>query len=355
MATGGRDPYGRAVLISPFAGAQIVPLPAARRAMLGAFAAMLMAVALLPTMPGPVAAAGGQGFVRMANGHRSDAGLGGVAYHAVIDQIAIERGRQIKRAGELGHDFDYLRRRFEEEGICWRSFGEIVAYNGTGDFSAFGTQWFNSTTHRNIMLGEYTHASGSREEDDGRWYGVMIFVKICGAEPLPLTGGFTDIADSNFRNDIVWMANAGITTGCSQTKFCPDDLVHRDQMATFLRRAERLPAASRDWFADDSTNPHQDSINRVANAGITRGCETNRYCPKREITRAQMASFVAAALSLPATSRDYFSDDNSSAHENAINRIAAAGITTGCGPDRFCPGREVTRAQMAAFLHRAYD
>jgi S-layer homology domain len=184
---------------------------------------------------------------------------------------------------------------------------------------------------------------------------VMVFVKICGAEPLPPTGGFTDIADSNFRDDIVWMAEEGITTGCSETKFCPDEHVRRDQMATFLRRAERLPAASQDWFTDDSTNPHQDSINRVADAGITRGCETNRYCPKRVITRSQMASFVAAALNLPATSRDYFTDDNTSAHEDAINRIAAAGITTGCGGGRFCPWGEVTRAQMAAFLHRAYD
>ena len=257
-----------------------MPTLAARRAMLGAFAAILMAVALLPATPAPVAAAGGTGFVGMANGYRSDASLGGVAYHAVINQIAVERGRQIERAGELGHDFDYLRRRFDEEGICWRGFGEIVAYNGSGDFSAFGTQWFNSTTHRNIMLGDYTHASGSREEDDGRWYGVMVFVKICGAEPLPLTGGFTDIADSNFRDDIVWMAEEGITTGCSETKFCPDEFVHRDQMATFLRRAERLPTASHDWFTDDSTNPHQDSINRVADAGISRGCDDESVLPE---------------------------------------------------------------------------
>jgi S-layer homology domain len=333
-----------------------VPTLPVRRRLLGTFAAILMAVTLLPIAPARVAAAGGQGFVEMANGYRADAGLGGVAYHAVIDQIAIERGRQIKRAGELGHDFDYLQRRFAEEGICWTGFGEIVAYNGSGDFAAFGTQWFNSTTHRNIMLGDYTHAGGSREEDNGRWYGVMVFVKICGALPQPIAyGGFTDIAGSNFRDDIVWMAQAGITTGCSATKFCPDDLVHRDQMATFLRRAEHLPSASRDWFADDATNPHQDSINRVADAGIARACETNRYCPKREITRAQMAAFVAAALSLPSTSRDYFTDDNDSAYEGAINRIAAAGITTGCGAGRFCPGRDVTRAQMAAFLHRAYD
>ena len=38
---------------------------------------------------------------------------------------------------------------------------------------------------------------------------------------------------------------------------------------------------------------------------------------------------------------------------SSINRIAEAGITTGCSATRYCPGGHVTRAQMAAFLHRA--
>ena len=332
-----------------------MPLIAARRALLVAISAVILTVTLLPATPAPVAAAGGNGFVSMANGHRADVGLGPVAYHSVINTIAIQRGRQIARAGEIGHDFDYLQRRFAEEGICWRAFGEIVAVNGSGDFATFGTQWINSTAHRNIMLGDYTHAGGSRESADGRWYGVMIFVKLCGAPPPPVTyGGFSDIADSKFRDDIVWLAERGITTGCAETRFCPDELVPRDQMATFLRRAEALPAATHDWFTDDSTNAHQDSINRVADAGVTRGCSADRYCPKALVTRAQMATFLARALGLASTSQDYFTDDDGTANEDAINRLAAAGITPGCAPNRFCPNGELTRAQMAAFLHRAY-
>ena len=51
-----------------------------------------------------------------------------------------------------------------------------------------------------------------------------------------------------------------------------------------------------------------------------------------------------------------FSDDDDSAHEANIEVIAARGITVGCDParpDRFCPARPVTRAQMMAFLGRA--
>ena len=43
-------------------------------------------------------------------------------------------------------------------------------------------------------------------------------------------------------------------------------------------------------------------------------------------------------------------------YEDHLDRLAAEGITKGCNPpanDRFCPDDDVTRGQMAAFLHRA--
>ena len=62
---------------------------------------------------------------------------------------------------------------------------------------------------------------------------------------------------------------------------------------------------------------------------------------------------MGAALALPAADHDYFGDDNGTPHEDSINRIAAAGITIGCGGASFCPGGSVSRQEMAAFLYRA--
>jgi hypothetical protein len=62
------------------------------------------------------------------------------------------------------------------------------------------------------------------------------------------------------------------------------------------------------------------------------------------------------ALSLPAAKGIDFIDDDGSIFEENIERMAAAGITRGCNPpvnNRFCPNANVTRGQMAAFLHRA--
>lgn len=315
-----------------------------------------MALALVPAGAAPAAAAGSAGFIGMVNGYRGDAVLGPVAFHSAINAIAVERGRQIADAEQIGHDFEYLRRRFDEEGICWRGFGEIVATNGTGDFSAFGTQWFNSTVHRNVMLGDYTHASGSRETAGGRWYGVMVFVKLCNAAtPAPTTSGFTDLGNSPFIEDIEWLVEQEITFGCAPNRFCPSDPVARGQMASFLDRGFDLPETIADYFVDDDGSSHESAINSVREANVTSGCSGSRYCPRANVTRAQMATFLDRALGLPNTDTDFFTDDDGLVHERAINRLAAAGITAGCGGSRFCPGGIVSRAQMAAFLRRALD
>ena len=65
---------------------------------------------------------------------------------------------------------------------------------------------------------------------------------------------------------------------------------------------------------------------------------------------------LARVLKLPTTPNDHFTDDAGSIFEGAINKIAEVGITNGCNPpvnDEFCPPDKVTRGQMAAFIKRA--
>lgn len=327
--------------------------PTIRRLVTTLATALLLAAAVVPTAAQPVAADGGATFVDVVNGYRSRAGLPDVRLHAVVDDIAVQRTRAMAAARDLNHDLEYVKQRLAAAGICWSRVGEIVAYNYTGTISDFGSQWYNSDGHRAIMMNSaYTHAGGSRESAGGKWWAVMVFVDICRESSQT---GFTDIGDSKFREDILWLVNEKITYGCSDTRFCPDGLVTRGQMASFLSRARSLPSTSADYFRDDDTSSHEASINRVARAAITAGCDDDRYCPSGRVTRAQMATFLVRALGLPATSRDYFRDDERSPHEDNINRVAAAGMTGGCGEGRFCPDGLVTRGQMAAFLHRAFE
>ena len=170
-----------------------------------------------------------------------------------------------------------------------------------------------------------------------------------------LRSPYRDAETSAFYSDILWIAREGITVGCTADRFCPKGVVTRGQMATFLVRALDLPPTTRDYFDDDEGNIHEARINAIAAAGITVGCGSGRFCPDGTVLREQMATFMVRAFDLPPTTRDYYTDDNSSIHEDRINAFAAAGITRGCsaGPTHFCPRGSVTREQMAAFLHRA--
>lgn len=67
------------------------------------------------------------------------------------------------------------------------------------------------------------------------------FDSITGVEPQ---GIFTDVAvDAWYASAIEGLAAAGVTKGCSENppSYCPDGLVSRDQMASFLARALIVP------------------------------------------------------------------------------------------------------------------
>ncbi len=179
------------------------------------------------------------------------------------------------------------------------------------------------------------------------------------APPIPgleyeVQGVFNDLWTSSFVGSIQWIYDEGITVGCSPTLFCPKGSVTRGQMAAFIVRAMDLPAATKDYFDDDDGKTFESSINAVAEAGITGGCEPNRFCREASVSRAQMAAFLVRALNVPPATKDFFSDDDHETLESSINAMAEAGLTGGCGGDRFCPDAPVTREQMAAFLLRAF-
>ncbi len=176
---------------------------------------------------------------------------------------------------------------------------------------------------------------------------------------------FVDVPDGHvFGSAIEWLADQGITKGCdppSNDRFCPDARVTRGQMAAFLTRLMFYrDGAGSDWFADDDVSIFQADIERLAEAGVTKGCnppDNTMFCPNDPVTRGQMAAFLVRALGLTDDGGgNTFVDDDGSVFESDIAKLAAAGITAGCNPpanDRFCPNDYVTRGQMATFMWRA--
>ncbi|HSO00360.1 MAG TPA: S-layer homology domain-containing protein, partial [Candidatus Nanopelagicales bacterium] len=211
----------------------------------------------------------------------------------------------------------------------------------------------------------YTYTPWVGDKDSGgnkAPFGNYLFWKVWGgyANTMGYTGpsgdpacdaGFKDICGNPHEADIEWLKAQGLTSGCDTAKglYCPDHEVTRGPMADFLARALGLPAGP-DAFVDDDGSIYEASINAIAAAGITAGCDAVKqmYCPEAAVTRGQMAEFLMKAIEQP-PGTEPFVDDNGSPYEDAINAIAAAGVTSGCDAAKklYCPDAKVTRAQMA--------
>jgi hypothetical protein len=180
---------------------------------------------------------------------------------------------------------------------------------------------------------------------------------------------FTDVPQGDpFYTDIEKLSAHGITLGCGGGNYCPNDPVTREQMAAFILRAKgefNPPTPGSQRFADvPPANQFYNFIDRLAVLNITLGCDPpaiTMYCPTSTVTRDQMSAFVLRGLgefSPPTPGSQRFNDvPPANVFYNFIDRMAVLNITLGCTPDHlfYCPGDAVTRAQMAAFLVRAFN
>ena len=126
--------------------------------------------------------------------------------------------------------------------------------------------------------------------------------------------------------------------------------------------AARLSACVSDAVVDqlfvDVSSGHvfRDAINCIAYYGITQGTgDGSAYSPEQDVTRAQMAVFVAraarvAGVDLDETRHRGFGDLDGTWAEarDAIDRLASSGIIPSGGA--FRPNDVITRAEMATFL-----
>jgi hypothetical protein len=190
---------------------------------------------------------------------------------------------------------------------------------------------------------------------------------------LTSTSTFLDVPASHpFWRYIEAFYRAGITSGCSQSPklYCPDNLVTRAEMAVFIERAKGNfnPMPNPTGMFDDLPYPGIESftpfIEQFYNDGITTGCAQNplRYCPQNNVIRAEMATFIERAIGHfnPQPNPSGMFDDVPAAGLEHLTKFIEQfyndGITTGCAqnPLRYCPTNQVTRAEMAVFIVRAF-
>ena len=170
--------------------------------------------------------------------------------------------------------------------------------------------------------------------------------------------------DAPYRPAVVWMVANGITRGCAQDRFCPDDKSTRRQLVTFLWRAVGRPTpsyAGSDVFSDVAEGSYSDlAIGWASATGLTSGCTSGqpddpdwRFCPAGKLTRAQTAAFLYRFLEVEYRRPHPFEDVNpDSYYANAVAWLHVNNIISSCEPDRFCPYQTVSRADLATFMYR---
>ena len=174
--------------------------------------------------------------------------------------------------------------------------------------------------------------------------------------------GFGDVPDDAYYTvPVSALAEQGVFAGTlCDDGFCPGEAIDRKTMAVWTVRmldGQDPPAVAEARFDDvDASSFYAPFIERMADLEVTRGCgDGSGFCPDRNVTRAQMAAFLSRAYSLPEGPDPEFLDVPDDAwYASDVAKLAASGITVGCGDGtRFCPARETTRAHMATFLARA--
>jgi serine protease AprX len=196
--------------------------------------------------------------------------------------------------------------------------------------------------------------------------------RVCGpADTYDNPYSDVDSVNVHYRN-ILCMTDYGIAQGYPDDTYRPRRNVTRDQMATFITNLielERELPEGQDRFDDvDEDNPHQESINKLAEAGVVEGRTQSTYAPRGRVTRDQMASFISRAIdyihngevdgSAPPAPEEsgHFSDvSDDNPHRDAIDAMYEQGVTIGYDDDTYGPRDHTRRDQMASFIMRTYD
>lgn len=166
------------------------------------------------------------------------------------------------------------------------------------------TDWFSDAVsyvqERGLMSGtSATHFSPN--EPTTRAMLVTILYRAAGQPETTGQSSFVDVLTRDyFANAVAWASENNIVTGYSRTRFGSNDPVSREQIATLLWRYAGSPSAgSAQNFADRNqiSDYAADAVNWARANGIVNGRPGNRFDPKANATRAEVATILRNFLS----------------------------------------------------------
>ena len=157
---------------------------------------------------------------------------------------------------------------------------------------------------------------------------------------------------------------SGLMYGTSSDKFSPDGLLTRAMLVTVLHRLENQPQTdAKTPFADVSAEAYySDAVSWAYENGIAKGVSMTRFAPDELITREQLAAIIhrfamykGFDVSVGENTNILSYDDFASISEYAIGAMqymAGAGLINGRSESTLNPKETATRVETAAILYR---
>lgn len=171
---------------------------------------------------------------------------------------------------------------------------------------------------------------------------------------------FPDVPSSHWAYEAITdLAGKNIISGKLNGRFGPTGSVTRAQSAILIVRALGISTANRPnpGFKDvSSTTTGYKEIATLVDLGVFAKAE--RFNPYQPATRAQIAKILVIAFNLKGTSSkiDVFKDvATTNSFYSYIDTLVTNSVTAGTTPSTFSPYQNVTRAQMAVFIHRILE
>ena len=174
------------------------------------------------------------------------------------------------------------------------------------------------------------------------------------------TPAFSDIPSTYaYYTEISFLKDLGYIQGDLDGKFNPGNTLSREHAAVILSRVFNLDTTveSTQQFKDvPKSYRYYNEINAIASANLVGGKGDGTFDPAGQLTRAQMAAILVKAYKLSGESSKKFKDVPTShwAYKQ-VHILANSGITTGNEQGNFEPNKPVNRAQFSAFLYRSIN
>ena len=147
--------------------------------------------------------------------------------------------------------------------------------------------------------------------------------------------------------------------------FVPDSPVTRKTAAVWLIRSlgdNNLAPIEESRFSDvDPTADWARYVERLAELGITTGCQGGqKFCPNRQLNRAQLAAFLTRAYNLekPVEPAVFTDVEPAAWSADYIGAVTGTGLVPTCKPgwpQLYCPQELATRADLATAIARLGD